>query len=126
MLRQIQKAGNVVIADGAAISAAIIVPPNYSLVLIEVPTSWTAADMGFAIALDGTTFVDVYTGVGTTVARFRMTGIPTGGASIQLVPGLFEIPVGAEIKLTSINTASNADANQSGDITLGVWIGRTS
>lgn len=126
MLRQIQKIGTVTIANGAAVSDAIVIPAGFSVVLVEVADSWTSADLGFALALDGTNFIDVYSGSGTTVARFRVTGVPTAAASIQIVPGLFEIPHGVSMKLTSINTASNADANQSGAIILGVWIGRTS
>lgn len=125
MLRNLQKQGSVIIADGAAISGALEIPVGFALGIIEVPTSWTAADLGFQLSTDGgTTFVDLYAGSGTTTSRFRLTGIPTGGASLQLVPGIFEIGLGMQVKLTSINTASNADANQTGAITLGIWVGR--
>ena len=125
MLRAIHLLGTVTILDGAAVSGAIEVPPRHSIAMVHVPTSWTGADLGFQISTDGgTTFVDVYSGVGTTTSRLRCTGIPTGGASFQLAPDIMhELGLGQKVKLTSINTASNADVNQTGDITLTVWIG---
>lgn len=127
MLRNIQKIGTVTIADGAAVSDALAVPEGFGLALVGVPTSWTAADLGFAFATDGsTTFVDLYTGVGTTLSRLRMTGIPTASASLVIIPGILEMGLGFSVKVTSIAVASNADENQVGAITLTLWAGRVS
>jgi len=124
-MRDFHKLGNVTIADGAAVSDAIAVPEGYSVTMVGVPTSWSAADMGFQFAQAGdATFADLFTGVGTTVSRFRMTGIPTASASLVLVPGVLDIGLGLSVKVTSINTADNTDQNQTGAITLDIWIAR--
>lgn len=124
-MRDIQKLGTVTILNGAAVSDAIVIPSGYGLVMVGIPTSWTAADLGFKFTMDGgTTFVDLFTGVGTTVSRLRVTGIPTASASLVVVPGILEIGFGVSIKVTSIDVASNADANQTGDIAIDIWIGR--
>lgn len=126
MLRNLQKQGTVTIADSAATSGAIEIPVGYAIGAVDVPDSWTAADLGFSISTDGgTTFRDLYAGSGTTTARLRCTGVPTSGGGFILVPIiLHELALGMKVKLTSINTASNADANQTGAITLTVWVGR--
>lgn len=129
-VRSIQKQGSVVIANGAAVSDAIEIPVGFVIVGIEVGDAWTAADIGFQISTDGgTTYMDVYSGLGTTTARARLTGIvaatwtAVGGDAGTSSP-MRQFGLGVKVKLTSINTASNADVNQGADRTLGVWVGK--
>ena len=126
-MRDLHAIGSVTIADGAAVSGAIAIPAGYAVVAIAVPDSWTASmDMGFQVNTTGSTYVDVFSGVGTTVARARLTGIKTDGANFVIVPQavLNFIPLGCNIKLTSINAADNTDGNQTGAISPTVWVAR--
>lgn len=129
-MRDFHKLGTVTIANGAAVSGAIAIPAGYSIQAVEVPSAWTAADIGFQISTDGgTTFINVYSGIGTTVARARVTGVPTAESTMQMVgadagtSSIFRnLAINAQVKVTSINTASNADVNQGGARVLGIWI----
>jgi len=129
-VRSIQKAGNVVIANGAAVSDAIEIPVGFVIVGIETPSAWTAADLGLQVCVDGAlSFLDVYSGLGTTTARARATGIVAStwtafGGDAGTSSFVRNLGLGVKIKLTSINTASNADVNQGADRVLGVWIGK--
>ena len=125
-MRDFHKLGEVTIADSAAVSDTIQIPAGYCIAAVDVDASWTAGDIGFAISTDGgTTFVDVWSGVGTTTARSRLTGTPTS-AAFNIVPRtvLNDLPLGTHVKLTSINAASNADLNQTGEVKARIWVAK--
>lgn len=126
-MRDLHKLGSVTIPDTAAVSDAIQIPAGYAIVAVDVDASWTAADLGFQISTDGgTTYVDVWSGVGTTTSRSRLTGIPTTAAFV-VVPQVtlgFCTP-GTFVKITSINAASNADAAQTGAVSARIWVARS-
>ena len=125
-LKDFHKLGTVTIADGVAVSDAIEIPAGYCIAALDFADSWTAADCGFQISTDGgTTYVDVYSGVGTTTARARVTGV-IATVSMVLVPStvLRDLAIGCKVKLTSINAASNADLNQTGIATVRVWVAK--
>lgn len=124
--RDLHILGTVTILDGAAVSDAIAIPAGYAIAGIGVADSWSTADLGFKVDTGGGTYVDVYAGVGTTVARARLTGVPTSGPVFVGVPQavLNFLPLGCNVKLTSITTTDNTDANQTGNIVLTVWIAR--
>ena len=126
MLRNLQKQGTVVIANGAAISGALEIPVGYALAGIVSPSAWTAADIGFSFSTDGgTTFVSLSGPTGTTTSFQRITGIATAAAQWNVVPIiLHELALGIQVKLTSINVASNADVNQGAARSLDIWVGR--
>jgi len=125
-MRDFHLLGTVTIADSAAVSDAIAIPAGYTVAAVDVAASWTAADLGFQFSTDGgTTFVDVWSGIGTTTARSRLTGVPATAAFIPLPKAIFnELALGTSVKVTSINAASNADVNQSGVATVRIWVAR--
>ncbi len=56
------------IANGASKSNAISLPHSRSIVGIELPSGWTAADVGIEVSRDNTTFVPVIGTGGTAVS----------------------------------------------------------
>lgn len=109
----------VTIASGAAVSGAFNV--NGQIIAIITPSTWTAADIGIDGWITGTTYAPVYRQSATqTSALFRLTNIATSAAGIYGVPSGEALAGLKKAKLTSINTASAAAANQSGDRTLRV------
>lgn len=127
MLRNLQKLGTVTIAnDGTGLSTAIEVPMGYALAAIVTPSTWTAADIGFQFSYDGgTTFLHVNGPTGTTTSFTRITGVTTNAAQWNLVPIIIhELGLGIKVKITSINTASNAVVDQAASRSLDVWAGR--
>ena len=126
-LRNIQKQGTFAIANGAAVSDALEVPVGFAIAAIEFPSAWTAADLGFQISTDGgTTFLDVIDPANAAATSFaRIVGIPTAAVSIGLSPrALHDLALGIKVKVTSINTASNAAVNQGAARAPILWVGR--
>jgi len=129
MIRNLQKLdSNFTIANGAAVSDALEIPVGYVLAALEFPSAWTGADAGFQFSTDGgTTFLDVLDPVRAAATSFaRVLGIPTGAVSFGLTPRSLEIGLGIKVKLTSINTLSNAGVNQGAERLVRGWIGKVS
>lgn len=115
---------DVSILNNTAISEDLRLGPNQRVVGILVPGTWTAADIGFAVSRDGTTFVRVVDPARTTAAtsHARVVNVETGASEYYIVSEALDLPVGVNVKLTSINVASNADVNQGGDRALQVAV----
>lgn len=96
------------IASGAALSAAVNLDTT-NLVAIQMPATWTTANLTFQASYDGTTFNDVYDSSGTELSV-------TAAASqyITLTPADF-----AGMKIIKIRSGTTgAPVNQGGDRTL--------
>lgn len=50
----------VTIASGASLSDALELPDLRTIIAIQMPSSWTAADITFEVSYDGTTYVPLY------------------------------------------------------------------
>lgn len=55
------------IAAGASLSAAVNIQGKV-IVGIQIPASWSAANLSFQAAYDGATFVEVYDGAGNAIS----------------------------------------------------------
>lgn len=109
----------VTIANGASLSGAFDMS-GYAIAYVEVPGTWTAANLGIvsAEALAGT-----YQAVGAR-DRYGTRDVISGIQTSELC--LYEAPAawaGAHFaKLISLNTGTGAAENQGGDRTLRVFL----
>jgi hypothetical protein len=111
----------ITIAHGVADSGAFDLAGS-RIVAVITPAAWTAADVTFKIeTLPGSgTYVPVVDRAG---AIYRLTGIATATSECHLIggdanQGDIVITGPAKAKLTSTNTASEADVAQGGDRSL--------
>ena len=118
----------ITIANGAAVSGDIyggsdgrIRANGFRLMSILVPSAWTAADIGFEVSADGSTWVKVYDEEG---ARIKITNVATAAAGVYAVPAkLGLVGMWPYLRLVSLNTSTGADANQGAARSLVVAIG---
>lgn len=108
-MEQLSASFNLTIADGAAVSDAVI-----------IPTSWTDANMGFKVCDTPTgTFVPLKTDAGVPV---QISSITTDAAYGYKIPN--DIFPARWVKLWSKSTtaATVTDTNQSGAISITVML----
>lgn len=125
MLRDFKKLGTVTIADNGVLSDAIQIPAGHAIAGVMVPSGWVAADVGFHFAHDGaTTFVAVLDP--SRAAATSMARTHAAVDQIGLSPAAIrELGLGFNVKLASINTASNADVSQTGGpLVVTVFVGK--
>lgn len=78
------------IANGASLSAAVHLHAN-RLFAIQMPASWTAANLTFQGSFDGTTYADLYDDTGTEVtvtaaaSRFILLSTPAMFFGLQRI-----------------------------------------
>lgn len=75
-----------------------------SIVGVIMPAAWTAAGLGFAVSLDGSTFVNVY----DETAEVRKTQADAG----RMLSFTTKIPCPGWVKVRSLNTGTGAGVNQ--------------
>ncbi len=118
----------VTIANGAAASSDLYAGSDgrvrargLRLLSVRTPSAWTAADIGFEVSADGSTWLKVYDEEG---ARIKITGIATSAAGVYTAPAkLAMVGMWPYVRLVSLNTSSGADVNQAAERTLIVAIG---
>jgi len=118
------------IANGAATSTDVQLAPGERIALVEIPSAWTAADIGIDVARDGTNYLPLKIADGTAIAR--LASIPTGAAELRIFDFANIGGLGATfpwlilgpnlVRLRSVNTASTADLNQGAARTLRLYI----
>jgi hypothetical protein len=102
------------IADGEAITRSADMS-IFSGGYVHIPTSWTAANLGFQVSDDDSTFIILRDEAGAPV---QISGIKTDGARAYALPA--EVFGCKHVKLWSKSStaATETDTNQSGAITL--------
>lgn len=111
-----------VIANNTAVSSAAIniskIGPR-GLAVFVAAGAWTAANIGFDVSADGTTWYTLCKGDQTSRVPVMITGISTSVAGLYVAPAE-TIAVGSwpYMRLTSLNTSTYAAANQGGERTL--------
>jgi hypothetical protein len=118
----------VTIANGAAVSGDIYASSDgrvraygFRLLSVSVPSAWTAADIGFEVSADGSTWVKVYDETGV---RIKITGVATAAAGIYTAPPKIAlVGMWPYLRLVSLNTSTGANENQGADRALVVAIG---
>ena len=111
---------SVVIANNASLSAAIDAAGlQFQSVSVEVPSAWTAADIGFQVSRDNSTFVPLFYDDAGTRTRVKLTQIKTDGAGVYVAPAeAWALSVYPYFKLESLNTSTEAAVNQGAERTL--------
>ena len=107
---------DLIIADGAAVSAALLVA-DFAGGLVYIPTSWTDANMGFKVSMNGTDYATLYDSTGVPV---QISSIVIDAAGVYTMPD--DVFAAQYIKLWSKSktAATLTDVNQSGAITCTV------
>jgi hypothetical protein len=110
----------------AVTNAAISLGPHERVVAVITPAVWTAADIGFQVSLNNTDFNHVVDPARTTAATSfaRIINVEAAAGRFYVVPEALDFPLGSELKITSINIASNADVNQAAARTIQVVISK--
>lgn len=110
---------DVVIANGEADSASIDMsdqPPRGIAVL--VPGAWTAADIGFEVSSDDSTWYPLQNDTGGLV---KITGITTDAAGYYVAPaGTWAIGGWQYMRLNSLDTGDETAENQGAARTMTV------
>jgi hypothetical protein len=65
MIRNSNSLRPAVVANGASLSGVVAVDLDQYLVAIEMPTTWTAANLTFQVSVDGTTYRNLYNNSGS-------------------------------------------------------------
>lgn len=109
---------SVTIASGAAVSGDIYAGSpdararGFRLLMLDLPSTWTAADIGFEYSLDGSTWKPCYDKAGT---RIKITGVATAAARGQLAPAeIAAFGMLPHLRLVSLDTSTGANTNQGG------------
>ncbi len=102
------------IANGAAVSTAIDVSKLQLLgIAVVVPAAWTAADIGFEVSSDGTTWIPLQDDTG---ARIKIAGVTTNASKAYIAPsGAWAVGAFPYARLVSLNTSTGANANQAAE-----------
>lgn len=101
------------IASGQAVSSGAPCSAARGL-MVEIPAAWDAADIGFDLTIDGTTWMPLRNEIGQ---RVRIRGIVVSNLFVAGAE-LWALQAVAQVRLVSLNTASDANANQSAARTL--------
>jgi len=105
------------IASGAAVSNALAMT-GYRGLAVQTPAVWTAANIGFEVSEDGTTFVPLYDEEG---ARVVISSVATGAARLYCAPAqAWACGVYPYVRLASLDTADGSAENQAAARTLKV------
>lgn len=112
------------ILDGTAVtSASVKLWPGELLAGVLIPTSWSAADLGFQVSLDNVTFNDIVDPAQPAAASYaRIPNIAIADEAVYAVPSVLDLQLGQHFKLTSLTVGAITTANQTGDIVLTVII----
>lgn len=117
----------VTIANGAAVSGDMYASSpdararGFRFLMLDLPSAWTAADIGFEYSLDGTTWKPCYDKTGT---RIKITGVATAEARGQVAPAeITAYGMTLHLRLASLNTSTGANVNQGGARSVVVCIG---
>lgn len=102
----------VTIANGASLSDAIR-PNGAAMVGIEMPATWTTANLTFQVSVDGTTYNNLYDSTGTEV-----TVTAAASRYIQLNPASFEGFLYVKVR----SGTSGTPVNQGGARTIKVVV----
>lgn len=109
--RQVTEA--LTIANGAAVTAYFRARGCYALA-VDIPATWTAADIAFEVSDDGSTskgFLRDSTGV---IVRLVVNSTVPLGRYVLTPDKGWAIGAGDYVRLVSTNTASEANVNQGG------------
>jgi hypothetical protein len=104
------------IANNAAVSSSLDLPPGARVIGIETPDEWDTADLVLQVSRTGAdaAFKDIediagnllrVTNIGAAAAEMRSLANDVNGMDITFGPH--------KVRLRSVNTASAADVNQS-------------
>lgn len=105
------------IASGAAVSNALKLT-GYRGLAVQTPATWTAANIGFEVSEDGTTFIPLYDEDG---ARVVISSVATGAAQLYCAPAeAWACGVYPYVRLASLDTADGSAENQAAARTLKV------
>lgn len=99
------------ILSGQAVSDALELQ-KLSLIglAVLIPSAWTAADIGFEVSEDNSTWVQLYDDAG---ARVKITGINTGASRLYIAPAeAWAIGAFPYMRFVSLNTGTGANENQ--------------
>lgn len=124
-MSKVTRTVSVTITNGTAVSGAIALQPNEMIVGIEIPAAWTAADIGFDLSQDGSTWFQVVDSTrAAATSFFRFLNI--AASTVVILPeSEWLYPHGtSNLRLHSINSASNADVTQGADRICVVLIGK--
>lgn len=104
------------IANGAAVSGSVAIAGARG-VAVQVPSAWTAADIGFDVSEDGSTWLPVK----RLATYIRITNVPTGAAQLLPAPAeLWAAGAYAFIRLVSLTVGLETTVNQGAARTLKV------
>lgn len=108
------------IAESASLSAVIDAAGlQFQSVSVEVPSAWTAADIGFQVSRDGSTYVPLFYDDEGTRTRVKLTQVKTDGAGVYVAPAeAWALSVYPYFKLESLDTADETAENQGAARTL--------
>lgn len=105
------------IAIGAAVSSGLKLT-GYRGLAVQTPATWTAANIGFEVSEDGSTFVPLYDEDG---ARVVISGVVTNAAALYIAPAeVWAAGVYPYVRLASLDTADGSAENQAAARTLKV------
>lgn len=115
---------SVTIASGGPTSEAIPLQLEEHVIAVQTPAAWTAADIGLDGSNDGATWFHILDGTATTLSYRLATNIPTSAAAYNTKNQNSQLfPLGyANVRLRSITTSDNTDANQGADRVCVVFI----
>lgn len=95
------KVKSLTIASGASLSPSFI--GDGRLVAIQMPASWTTANLTFQGSMDGSTYADMYDATGTEV------NIAAGASQYILIPDLKALWIKVRSGTTGTPVAQGAD-----------------
>lgn len=108
---------DVTIPINTAASSAIKLT-GYRRLAVQTPAAWTAANIGFEVSEDGTTFIPLRDAAG---AKLAITGVITNAAGVYVAP-VDTLAAGPYpyLRLTSLDTVDASAENQLAARTLKV------
>lgn len=99
---------NAVIASGASLSGAVAIGGEFSLIGIEFPAAWDAADMTFQVSLDdGTTWKELLDDAGNAVQK-----TVTAGQYRELDASEFKSAIRIKVRSGTSSLAVNQTADR--------------
>lgn len=99
------------IASGAAVSDGVSIEKHpVDRLAVQVPAAWTAADIGFDVSQDDSTYIPLK---GATGSRLKITGVATGAAGVYIAPAeTFLVDGYRYVRLASLDTGDESAENQ--------------
>lgn len=110
----------VTIASGQSVSSTIDAGGlRFKLVSVEVPAEWTAADIGFQVSRDGTTFAPLFYDADGTRARVKIAQVQTDGTGVYIAPAeAWALSVYPYFRLESLDASDESAEDQGAARTL--------